>query len=54
MGDPRVPIDPDEAERRFAEMLARAGLPRFASTFHDPATDELALTWDHGLTIRTR
>jgi hypothetical protein len=52
MGERHAPIDPDEAERRFAEMLEEAGLPRFASTFHDPATDELALTWDHGLTIR--
>ena len=32
-------------------MLEEAGLPRFASTFHDPATDELQLTWDHGLTL---
>lgn len=45
------PLDPDEAERRFAEMLDLAGLPRFTSTFHDPALDELQLTWDHGLTL---
>jgi hypothetical protein len=51
MGDPRGPIDPDEAERRFAELLERAGLPHFASTLHDPATDELQLIWDHGFTI---
>ena len=47
----RTPMDPDEAERRFAEMLDEAGLPRFISTFHDPAIDELQLIWDHGLTI---
>lgn len=44
-------LDPREAERRFAELLAHAGLPRFASTFHDAAADELQLTWAHGLTI---
>ena len=44
-------MDPDEAERRFADMLEEAGLPRFAFTFHDPAIDELQLTWDHGFTI---
>ena len=44
-------MDPREAERRFAELLADAGLPRFAFTFHDPAVDELKLTWAHGLTI---
>jgi hypothetical protein len=44
-------MDPDEAERRFAELLEQAGLPRFASTFHDPAIDELQLVWEHGLTI---
>ena len=44
-------MDPDEAEKRFAEMLEAAGLPRFASTLHDPALDELQFTWDHGLTI---
>jgi hypothetical protein len=52
MEDRRTPMDPGEAERRFAELLDQAGLPRFASTFHDPAVDELQLTWDHGLTIR--
>ena len=51
MEDRRRPMDPGEAEERFAEMLDEAGLPRFASTFHDPALDELQLTWDHGLTI---
>jgi hypothetical protein len=51
MRDPRAPLDPDEAEQRFAEMLEEAGLPRFASTLHVPATDELQLTWDHGFTI---
>jgi hypothetical protein len=51
MDDPRTPMDPDEGERRFAERVEEAGLPRFASTFHDPAIDELQFTWDHGLTI---
>jgi hypothetical protein len=51
MDDRRLPTDPDEAERRFAAMLEEAGLPRFASTFHDPVTNELQLTWDHGLTL---
>jgi hypothetical protein len=32
-------------------MLADAALPRFAASFHDPALDELQLTWDHGFTI---
>jgi hypothetical protein len=44
-------MDPDEAERRFAEMLDQAGLPRFAATFHDPEFDELEFIWDHGLTL---
>ena len=46
----RPPMDPAEAERRFAEMLAEAGLPTFASAHHDPELDELRFTWDHGLT----
>jgi hypothetical protein len=44
-------MDPDEAERRFAEMLEEARLPRFASTLHDPETNELQLTWEHGVTL---
>jgi hypothetical protein len=44
-------MDPGEAERRFAELLEQAGLPRFASTFHDPAIDEVEFTWEHGLTL---
>jgi hypothetical protein len=44
-------MDPDEAERRFADMLEQAGLPRFTSTFHDPATHELQFIWEHALTI---
>lgn len=51
MDDRRAPMDPDDAGRRFAEMLEQAGLPRFASAFHDPAIDELQLTWGHGLTL---
>jgi hypothetical protein len=46
-----MPLDPGEAEARFAAMLEEAGLPRFASAFHDPAIDELQLAWDHGFTI---
>jgi hypothetical protein len=46
-----VRLGPHEAERRFAELLADAGLPRFAFSSHDPAVDELKLTWAHGLTI---
>ena len=50
--DPRrTPMDPDEAERRFAELLEQAGLPRFVATFHDPEFDELQFIWDHGLTL---
>jgi hypothetical protein len=44
-------MDPEEGERRFAEMVEQAGLPRFTSTFHDPAIHELQFAWDHGLTI---
>ena len=51
MHDNHTPMDPAEAERRFAEMLEEEGLPPFASTRHDPAIDELQLIWDHGLTI---
>jgi hypothetical protein len=51
MEDRRAPMNPDEAERRFADMLTVAGLPPFASTFHDPAIHELQLRWDHGFTI---
>jgi hypothetical protein len=51
MEDRPTPIDPDQAERRFAEMLEEAGLPRFTSALYDPASDQLQVTWDHGLTI---
>jgi hypothetical protein len=51
MEDRYTPMDPDEAERRFAEMLDEAGLPRFASVLHDAEIDELQLSWEHGLTI---
>jgi hypothetical protein len=51
MEDHRTPIDPDEAEARFAAMLEAAALPRFASTFHDPALEVLEFTWEHGYTI---
>ena len=42
---------PEQAERRFTELLEEAGLPRFTSSFHDPVLDELHLTWDHGLRV---
>jgi hypothetical protein len=51
MEDRPTPMDPAQAERRFAEMLEEAGLPRFTSAFHDRALDELQLTWDNGFTI---
>src|SRR4051812_33179996 len=51
MDERHTPLDPDEAERRFAAMLDEAGLPRFASTFHDAAAHELQCVWDHGLII---
>ena len=44
-------MDPGEAERRFAQMLADAGLPQFDSVFHAPELDELQLTWEHGFTL---
>lgn len=50
MDDRRTPMDPREAEARFAGMLDEAGLPRFASSFHDPEIDALQLTWEHGFT----
>jgi hypothetical protein len=45
------PMDPREAERRVADMLAEAGLPCFTSAFHDPAINELQLGWDHGFAL---
>ncbi len=44
-------MDPAEAERRFAEMLEEAGLPRFTCAYHDPEIDELRLVWDHGFAL---
>src|SRR4051794_30463402 len=51
MEDRPTPMDPVQAEREFAQLLEEAGLPRFATAFHDPELNELQLTWDHGLTI---
>ena len=51
MSDRYAPMDPPEAERQFAAMLEEAGLPRFDSTFHDPAINELQLIWDHGFSL---
>src|SRR3954447_11308040 len=51
MDDRPTPMDPGQAERQFAELLEEAGLPRFTSTLHDPAGDQLQVSWDHGLTI---
>jgi hypothetical protein len=42
---------PEEAERRFTELLEDAGLPRFASSTYDPDRDALRFTWDHGLIV---
>jgi hypothetical protein len=44
-------MEPHEAERRFAELLGEAGLPRFTSAFHDPEINELQLGWDHGFRL---
>jgi hypothetical protein len=51
MEDRSTPMDPRLAERRFAEMLDGAGLPRFTSVFHDATLDELQVSWEHGLTL---
>lgn len=51
MYDRRAPMDPAEAERRFAVRVEEAGLPRFAHTRHDPATDYLQVTWENGYTL---
>jgi hypothetical protein len=47
----RTPRDPDEAARGFAERLAEAGLPCFATAAHDPELDLLQLSWPHGVTL---
>jgi hypothetical protein len=44
-------MDPGEAERRFAELLEQASLPRFDSAVHDASLDELQLFWEHGFAI---
>ena len=44
-------LDPDDAERQFAEMLEEAGLPRFDSASHDREAGVLELTWERGLTL---
>jgi hypothetical protein len=46
-----APLDPGDAERRFAEMLDEAGLPRFESSHYDAPSETLVLSWDHGLTL---
>ena len=51
MQAPRTPMDPDEAERRFAARLEEASLPHFASAVHDSQLDLLQVTWDHGVTL---
>ena len=43
---------PEQTERRFAALLEEAGLPRYTSSFLDVSTNELVLTWDHGLMVR--
>ena len=49
--DADAPMDPHEAERRFAEMLDEAGLPRFTAALHQPSCDYLVFTWDHGFSL---
>jgi hypothetical protein len=44
-------LQPDDAERRFAEMLDEAGLPRFEMSHYDASANTLAVSWDHGLTL---
>jgi len=51
MEDRHTPMDPNEAERRSADMLDGAGLPRFAAARHDSDVDMLEFVWEHGLTI---
>jgi hypothetical protein len=51
MDDRRTPIDPGEAARRFAKMLAEAGLPCFTSSFNAPGTAHLRLGWDNGFRL---
>jgi hypothetical protein len=51
MDDRRTPIDPGEAARRFAKMLAEAGLPCFTSCFNAPGTADLRLGWDNGFRL---
>ena len=51
MDEHPTPLHPDEAERRFAEMLEEAELPCFSSTFYDPEIDHLQFTWERGFTI---
>jgi hypothetical protein len=39
-------MNPDEAERRFAELLAEAGLPPFvSSSAEDPRTEVSSPAW---------
>ena len=51
MDDRRVPMDPGEAQRRFAERLEEAALPPFVSAEHDTELDLLKVTWAHGFTL---
>jgi hypothetical protein len=47
----RAPMDPSEAQRRFAERLEEAALPAFVSAEHDTELDLLKVTWAHGVTL---
>src|SRR5262249_52265924 len=51
MDEPRKSMDRNEAERRFAELLDEAGLPRFSSVTYDAEIDQLQFEWEHGLVI---
>lgn len=41
MDDHRTSLEPEAAERRFANLLDGAKLPRFTSSRHDPVTREI-------------
>src|SRR4051812_15348115 len=47
----RAPMDPGQAERRFAERLDEASLPPFVSAEHDTELDLLKVSWAHGVTL---
>lgn len=44
-----TPMGPDEAKRRFVEMLDEAELPHLVATLYDAEINELQLIWESGL-----